>query len=239
MGMRGVFFLIVLASLFLIPTISAVNSFYVPQNSNYSINFGCEIDEAICSNTAECNVSIYFPNSTALIQQSAATNLNGGEFEINLTFNQTATVGEYKINFACYDSDTNGTQTTYYEVNPSGIRSSEQRTDTISRSIYFMAGIALILFISFLFVKTSIPVKWTFFAFSILFFLISINLIFTSLQDETINPKLETFFGSFTAISWYFYWFIAGLLLIMWILTFMNTWILKKNLANAKRYGLA
>jgi len=102
-----------------------------------------------------------------------------------------------------------------------------------------MLIVAVLLFLAFLFVNSAPPVKWTYFAVSILFFLISINLIFVSLQDETINPKLETFFDAFTAISWYFYWFIAFLLILMWGFTFMQTWIMNKNLANAKKYGLA
>jgi len=237
MGMRGVF--LVLLFLILIPIISAEPAFYVPQSQNYSIGFNCEIDDSICSNSAECNVSIYFSNSTGLIVKSAATNLGGGEFEKNLSVNQTSLVGEYKLNLACYDAGTNGSSTIFYEVSPSGIRSTQERTDTITRSVYFMLILAILLFISFLFVKSPPPVKWTYFALSILFFLISINLIFTSLQDETLNPKLENFFGSFTAVSWYIYWFIAGILILMWFFTFINTWILKKNLANAKRYGLA
>jgi len=235
---RGVFFLAVLI-LFIIPLISAETSFYVPQNSNYSIRFNCEIDNSICSDSAECNVSIYYFNSTPLFKEGITTNFGNGEFERNLSVTQTSSTGEYKLNLVCYDGGVNGSSTTYYEVNPSGIRSSQERTNAITRAVYFMLVIAVLLFISFLFFSKSTPVKWTYFVLSILFFLISINLIFTSLQDETINPKLETFFSGFTAISWYFYWFVAVMLILIWGFTFINTWIYKKNLANAKKYGLA
>lgn len=237
MGRRGVFlFLLILA---IVPLLSAEPAFYVPKDANYSVGFNCEIDDAICSDVATCGVSIYYINSTALMRNGTASNLGGGEFQRNLTVNQTSKVGEYRMTMVCLDGAVNGSQTTFYEVSPSGIRSTQQRTDTITRSVYFMLIIAILLFISFLFIKSSPPVRWTYFAFSVLFFLIAINLIFTSLQDETINPKLETFFLGFTAISWYFYWFIGFLLVLMWILAFIQTWIFKKNLANAKRYGLA
>jgi len=221
-----------------VPIISAETAFYVPEDSEYSFRFNCEIDDSICSNTAACNLSIYYFNSSIILKGNA-TNLGNGEFERNLTINDTKDSGEYKINVVCYDGGVNGSSIIYYEVNPSGIRSSQERTNTISRSVYFMLIIAVLLFLAFLFVGKSVPVTWTYFALSMLFFLISINLIFTSLQDETINPKLETFFSSFTATSWIFYWFIGGLLIIIWGVTFVNTWIYKKNLENAKRFGIA
>ena len=223
----------------IVPLLSAEPAFYVPQNAEYSIGFNCEIDNNICSSSASCGVSIYYLNSTALMRNSSASNLGGGEFQKNLTLNQTSKVGEYKMTLVCFDANVNGSSTVFYEVSPSGIRSTQQRTDTITRGVYYMLILGVLLFIAFLFVKSAPPVRWTYFALSILFFLISINLISTSLQDETTNPALETFFGSFTAIFWYLFWFIGFLLILMWILTFIQTWIFKKNLANAKRYGLA
>jgi len=237
MGKGGGFLLVLL--LILIPVVSASTAFYVPQNSNYSIRFGCELDNTICTDSALCNVSIYFSNSTPVIRNNVASNIGNGEFQKNITYNLTSQTGEYKLKMDCYDAGVNGSSTVFYEVNPSGIRSSQDRTDTISRSIYFMLIIAILLFLAFLFVNSAPPTKWTYFALSVLFFLISINLIFTSLQDETINPKLETFFNSFTAMSWYFYWFIGGILILLWGFTFINTWIYKKNLENARKYGLA
>jgi len=96
-------------------------------------------------------------------------------------------------------------------LNPAGIEPTSQRTDSTTRSIYFIFGIALLLFLAFFFTKQAVPVKWTVFIFAIIFFLIGINIIFVSLQDEIVNPKLETFFSGFTVISWYFYYFAAGL----------------------------
>ena len=234
---RGVFLFLLI--LFIIPFISAEIAFYVPQNSDYSIRFNCELDDSLCSDTANCNISIYYFNSSIIMKDKGSTNLGNGEFEINLTINETRNTGEYQLKMSCFDNDVNGSSTTYYEINPSGIRSNQERTNTISRSVYFMLIIAILLFLAFLFVGKSVPVKWTYFALSMLFFLISINLIFTSLQDETINPKLETFFNSFTATSWIMYWFIGGLLIIIWGITFINTWIYKKNLENARRFGIA
>jgi len=70
-------------------------------------------------------------------------------------------------------------------------------------------------------------------------FLIGINLILVSLQDEVVNPRIEGFFDGFTVISFIFYWFAAGLLIIMWFFTMLNTWIQKKNMNNLRKQGLA
>jgi len=236
MKSRWLFFFVILLVL---PLITG-SSFYIPKDTNYSIKFNCEIDGSVCSDSATCNVSIDYPNTSILVNNDAATLISNARYNYSLNGSQNSLVAEdYKIDIVCYDGNVNGSQTIYYGVNPSGIRPSEQRTNTITRSIYFIFIIGIILFLSFLFVNQSIPAKWTFFIFSIIFFLIGLNIIFVSLQDEIVNPKLTTFFSSFTAISWYFYWFAAGLLIIMWILTFMNTIIFKKNLSNARRYGLA
>ena len=231
------FFVFLFLLLSLLSSVSA-SSFYIPQNTNYSLKFNCEIDEAICSDSATCNISIEYPNSTSLIDNDDATFIANGRYNYSLTDSQNSVLGEdYVLSIACFDGTVNGTQTVNYGINPSGIRPSEQRTNTITRSIYFVFVIGILLFVAFLFVKQSAPVKWTFFAVSIIFFLIGINTIFISLQDEIVNPQLENFFSAFTAISWYFYWFVAGLLIIMWIFTFINTWILKKNLSNLQKYG--
>ena len=236
MKSRWLFFFIVLLVL---PIISG-SSFYIPKDTNYSIKFNCEIDGAVCEPTATCNVSIDNPNTSILVDNQAASFISNGRYNYSLNSSQNAILGEdYKMDIVCYDALVNGSQTVYYGINPSGIRPSEQRTDTITRSIYFVFVLGIILFIAFLFVNTSPPVKWTFFIFSIIFFLVGLNIIFISLQEEIVNPKLITFFSAFTAISWYFYWFAGGILALMWILSFMNTMIYKNNLKNAQRYGLA
>jgi len=236
MGNRGdVFFLLVLV-LLVLPLISAQDiAFYVEKNTNYSIQFSCNIDGSMCSNEASCNATI--TNTTTLMADVATSNLLNARFEHNITNNETATPGEYTLKIDCVDGNSNGTSTIIYEVNGAGIRSSEQRTQALSRSIYFIFGIGILLFIAFLFASQSVPAKWTFFIFSVLFFLIGINILFIGLQDEGINPRLENFFDGFTVISWYFYWFAAGLLIIIWAFTFFNTWFYKKNLRNVQRFG--
>jgi len=217
----------------------AATSFYIPHESNYTISFGCKINGAVCTNNTNCNITIRYPNSSFLINNKITRNLNNSIFEFNLEDNQTTPKGEYTSTVVCFSGGYNGTDSFIYEVNPPGIRPTEQRTESITRSIYFMFGIGILLFVAFLFASSSPPVKWTFFIFSILFFLTGLNIILVGLQDEVVNPKLENLFDGLTAISFLFYWFCAFILILMWFLTFISTWILKNNLKNLKRYGLA
>jgi len=231
--------ILIIFGMVLISFASAETTFYVTKGESHTIKFSCERDGAMCPASTTCNITINYPNSTVLINNSVATNHYDGYFGYDLNENQTTPSGEYSTRVSCTDGNLNETSTFIYEVNPTGIRPSDQKTESITRAIYFIFGISILLFVVFAFTKNTPPVKWTFFIFSFIFFLIGINLIFISLQDAVINPRLETFFDGFTAISWIMYYFLAALLIIIWIFTTINTYLFKKNLANARRFGEA
>lgn len=219
---------------------SAEPSFYIPQSQDYEIKVACDLNGANCPSTTRCNITSYYPNSSFFINNKGMGNLNNGFFNYSLNNNQTSTKGEYGSSVSCVDSTVgiNDTSVFTFEINPTGIRPTEQRSQSISRGVYFMFILGILLFIGFLFTRESIPVRWTFFIFSLIFFLIGINIIFISISDEIVNPRLETFFDGFTAITWYSYWFAGGLLALIWALTFINTILYKKNMENIKRFGL-
>ena len=223
--------------IFCIGFISASSSFFIEQSTDYNLKFSCELDGYICPSDTSCNVTIQSPNSSILINNNESTNLNNGYFNITLNENQTAINGEYLMLIYCSGGGKNDTSNIIYEVNPPGIRQTDQKVESLSVGIYFFLIIAVILFLSFLFSNNSVPLKWTFFIFSILFFLISINLIFVNLQDQVINSRLEGFFEGFTIISWYIFYFLAVLLIFMWGLTFINTVVYKDQLKKIRKYG--
>ncbi len=248
--------LILFAFIFLISFVSAETAFFISKNTESNITFVCKDDSqlnGLCSTSTTCNITIRYPNSSVLVVNRVATNNNNGEFSYKLNDTQTNPSGEYKTTVGCSSGGLNKSSTFIYEVNPAGIRSSDQRTEALTRTIYFMFGISLIFFIAFLFVgkdkesfdkdgnqfseSGNTPVKWTFFFIALLFFLITLNLLSLGLQDEVVNPKLETFLDSLSGTFFYLYWFIAGLLAIIWILTFLQTWIYRKNIENIQRFG--
>lgn len=191
-----------------------------------------------CSNCTSVNVtSIYFlRNSTYIVNVVEVMNNVAGTEYIYVCDNCSNISGDYRVTG---QADLDGEQEVWvydYTINPQGIDASDQRTESLSRALYFIFGIGLIIFVAFLF-STKPPIKWTFFIVSLVFFMIGLNIISITLVDEVVNPRLEDFFDSFTAIAFYFYWFAAGLIGIMWFFAFFNTWIYRKNLNNIRRYG--
>ena len=207
--------------------LTSVSAATYQSNTTIDLKHPIRVDGAIIASS--CNITVYSPNKTILIDFEEMTD-NGNYHNFSINNSLVTPKGEYTYDVTCISGNVNGTESFSFLVNPTGIEPTAQRTDTITRAVYFIFGIGILLFIGFLFVGSSTPVKWSFFIAAIIFFLIGINIIFISLQDEIVNPKLETFFESFTVISWYLYWFAAGLLIIIWAFTFLNTWLLKKNM---------
>jgi len=235
MGKRGVFFLILF--LVLVSFVSAEIAFYVPEDTDYCIKFSCENGGATCSSSAICNISINYPNSTAVVGTNLTSNLENGYFQFCLNKNQTNIKGEYFTRVECSDGGLNDTSTFIYEVNPTGIRPSDQKTNTILVSVGVLFLLGTLLFIAFLFSNQNPSVRLSFLVFSVILFLITINLSFVNIQDAVVNTRIEGFFDGFTSISWIIYWFLGAFLIIMWIFTFINTWLFKKNQQNISKFG--
>ena len=182
-----------------------------------------------CSNCTWTNITsvTYSPTSKLLIGNVNMTRVGT---EYTYLFYNTTDFGEYVV---CGVSDVDGIQTPWC-YNFFVKNTTEGGISFFGIGLLFIIGI--LCFIGF-FITRNVPVKWTYFTTSILFFLTSINLLIFEIQDEVISSKMTNFFDGFTAISWYFFWFTGGLLGIMWIFTFFNTWLYKKNRDKFRRFG--
>lgn len=185
--------------------------------------------------SASCNITVFAPNNTILVDFLSMTD-QGNYFNYTLTANNLASSGEYNYDITCSEGGLNATNSYTFFVNPAGIEPSEQRTNAITRSVYFIFGIAILLFIGFLYFN-SMPIKATAFLMSLLFMLMGVNTIFIALQDEVINPSLAGFFEAFTAISFYIYYFIFFLVGAVWLVTTINTIVFKQNQDKMNRFG--
>lgn len=232
-------FVVLLFVTVMLPVVSSASAFFIPQDSNYSIKFSCALDGGFCDSGVSCNLTIEYPNSTILLDNVAATNLDNGFFNYTLTQNETQVNGEHQAHAYCYTSTNslNASSDFIYEVNPSGIRSSEQRTDSLTRAIWFMAFIGGLFFLGFIFSNQKFPVKATYILFAVIFFLIALNLLTVGLKGEVVDTKLEVFFDGFTAVAWYAYWFLFAIIIVMWIFVFIVTMAYKNLMRNATRYG--
>jgi hypothetical protein len=191
------------------------------------------VDNGIASGVL-CNVTVLYPNSTVFIDFQKMDD-TGDRFCFNLTAQNNSVKGEYNYEITCLaPNGNNNTLSSSYIVNLGGVEPSQSRTDTTTRTIYIMFIIGILLFVSFLITKPA-PVKWTFFLLSMLFFLIAFNFLFLSLQDEIVNSRMESFFSSFTSISFILYLFIAFLVAAIWLLTVFVTIFQKMQDSKARR----
>lgn len=226
---RKIQVIIFLLLLLLAPSVYAVA---YPQGSDIDIKHPVRVDGYLGTGVL-CNISVMYPNGTLLVDFKPMTD-NGDYFNYTLNSSKTTIKGDYTYCITCQASSIGSNQTSCFNflINLGGVDPSQQRTDTTSLSIYFMFGLGILLFIGFIF-SSKPPVRYTFFLGALLFFLIAINMIFISLQDEVINSKVEGFFSFFTSISFIFYWFIGSLIFLIWIITFivniMKTMEVKKR----------
>ena len=170
-------------------------------------------------------------NSTSLTSQVVMTR-TGTEY--NHSFCESNISTKYIVNGF---GDPNGETTVWaydFFVNPTGLETSDANTATLNRAVWFFVIIGLLLLVG-VFVAKSMPVRSTLFVLSFIFFLISLNLISVTIQDSVVSPRIIEFIDSFTAISFILYWFAAGLIFIIWILTFLNTIFLKRNVRRMER----
>jgi len=213
-----------IAILFFIALIPLVNSLAFTQNEEGEIVHAVRVGGGLPGSSTNCNISIFYSNGSNFIDFDAMTNSND-VFNYTLNNSQTTIIGKYNYAVSCTNGNLNDTKEYEFFINPGGVEPSQSRTDSLTRTIYFLFGISILFFIAFLFTngKENITLKYSFILLSLLFFLISTNTIFISLQDEISNPRLINFFSSFTRISFILYWFIGFLLMAIWVLTFFVT----------------
>lgn len=102
--------LFLLALLLLIPLASAIDQSQVPiiakQNAPYDIKIPCQANGGwFCGTTTVCNLSVYYPNSSALVNNQLMT-LNGAVFNYTLWPNQTSVLGRFTGDVKCTDPTT-------------------------------------------------------------------------------------------------------------------------------------
>jgi hypothetical protein len=189
----------------------------------------------ICDTCSYVNISgVKYPNSTI---ENINLEMTKNGIDYNYTFSNTTQSGCYTYSVYGDKDGSIKAEVIDFEINPTGISSSESRTTAVSRSIYFTFGIAIILLIAFIFINSKPSIKWTFFLISMMFFLVSLNILFVGLKDEVVNPQIEGFFDIFTASFYYLFWGIFGILMVLWILTTFQTLLLKNKTTKMEKYG--
>jgi hypothetical protein len=209
------------ALLILLPSVSALSA---QERTILDIKQPVRINGGLTDANTLCNITVKFSNQTKLIDFKGMT-FNPDYYNYTLNTSQTSIQGEYTYEITCQGPAGNATQVFPLIINQGGVQPTQSRTDAISRTVYVFLAIVVLFSIAF-FLSQNIVYKSTFFLFATLFFLIVINLVFVSLQDEIINPGLTKFFSGFVTISFYLYLAIFILLAVLWLFAMINTvWI--------------
>ena len=212
---------IVFGFLTLISLIVIVQGLAFPQNSYADINHPVRVNGGIPTGTINCNISVYFPNNTILINYREMTN-QGNFFNYTLNPNQTSQKGDYKYCISCSSEGLNQSSCYDYTINLGGINPSQIRTDSSSRTIYIFFGLAFFCLVGFFIIK-KLPVKISLFLIMFWFILMGINSAYILMQDEVLNSNVESFFSFFLTISIYINYFIFTSIIIVWMVTFFVT----------------
>lgn len=211
---------------------SAIDTY--SQNSDVDLKHPVRLNGAVSSGI-NCNISIYKPDNTVLIDFEPMTD-NGDYFNYTLNSTQTAIKGIYNYDVTCIGGGENQTDSFDFLINLGGVEPSDSRTHTQTRNILIFFGLALMFFIS-IFLSKSFPIKLTFFLCMIWFMLMGINFAYISIGDEVLNSNVENFFSFFLTISYYANYFIFVAIIILWMITlFVNISNINKQ-KKAMRYG--
>ena len=101
-------------------------SFYFEKDKIADVRMPCELNNTICSATAVCNISIYYPNSSSYVQKVAMTN---NQADMNYTMENTSTLGTYRSTMWCADGIPKGLTVFTFEINNYG--RNEEGTGTL------------------------------------------------------------------------------------------------------------
>ena len=190
-----------------------------------------------CSSLAECNVTIFYPNNSILINNKLMTNkISYHNYTINLSDSCAISCGIYKVDISCTDITLSASQTFYVEINPTGIKSTAERSSAITRSIWIVFCFAVLLFVAFLVVSNT-SAKFVLIILSFIFILAGIQLVSSTLNQEVVDPSIIGLFDFISAAAFYFYWLGAGLIVVVLILTVWNTMNEKYNNIKLGKFG--
>lgn len=203
----------------------------ITQNQTAEIKHSVRLGGGVAPVGTSCNITILYPNKSILINFQPMTRLVD-QYQYNLTGTQTSTSGVYDYDVTCVHGGLNDTLSSSLIINPGGIEPSQQRTDTLSRTIWFFFALALLCFISIFMVRKP-PIKITMFLFMFWFILMGVNTSLLAMQDEVINPQVEEFFEFMLVLSFIANRFIliaiAGLWCVIFFITFKDRMKTKTN----------
>lgn len=187
-----------------------------------------------CDNCSFVNItSLIYPNSTDDLKN--ITMEKRGTY-YNYTFCKNKALGKYIYNTLGDDNGIATVQPVEYYINAIGFESTEASARISSNGIWFVLIIAVLFFIAFLF-SNQTPFKYSFLLLFVLFIMIGVNIVSISIYNEIGNTQLGAIFDQMAAFSFIAYWFIGGLMIMIWTLTTIASIYDRKNAREIEHVG--
>ena len=106
------------------------------------IKIPCFNDDNYCSDTAECYLTINYPNGVNMINNQTMTN-NGAYHNYTLSTTYTSVIGTYFASVVCLDDTTYGSSTFTYEITSTG--ASDELMNNIMFFVFLAFAIGLLI----------------------------------------------------------------------------------------------
>lgn len=148
--MKKIFLLFIL-----ILSINLINASAIyQQGKDIDLKFPFEVNGSRASTSAQCNISIKYPNSSYIIKLDNATNLGNGEFNYTLNSTKTGEWGTYEWTAFCCDLGNCAAGYGEFEVTTTGNELS------IGESIIYIIILVVLIFAFLLFLTGSIKLPF-------------------------------------------------------------------------------
>jgi|TARA_Y100000310_G_scaffold339572_1_gene432644 hypothetical protein len=139
--MKKILFLAIL--LIMISSVFGADLYY-KKGDTIDLKVPCINNGSACSGTAECNVTVTYPNGTNFVNNQLMT--NGGTYH-NYTLSDTSVSGEYQTTVFCNDSAVTGYSTYNFEINNIGVAKNDMQLMGVY--VVIIAMVAAYLFSAF------------------------------------------------------------------------------------------
>jgi len=220
--------IIILSLIFLLLIPLTSSEILFKTNTQSDLQRPCFDNGNYCGTGFKCNITITRSDGF-IIKNNQAMSRTNSYYNITLTGTDINVSAIYNSIMSCYNGTDAGDDTFTFVVNPQGLEQRQERTDTMSRSIYLLMGLGFLSFVAGFKFKF-VPFRISFFILGAIFILIAINVMLVALQDEVVNQQIENLFDVIVAVSFYLYWFAAFILFVLWFVTaLLNIQKARKN----------
>jgi hypothetical protein len=105
--------------------VSAADGLIYTANTPIDFKGGCSYNGTYCSNSAQCNITAFYPQGGVYVNNLPTTNQISF---YNATLPITNTLGEYSAKLVCYDNGFSGTESFTFKVTSTGTTSGGNMT---------------------------------------------------------------------------------------------------------------